>query len=93
MPDKAPKAKAVRKRPATPKLKAPVIEAPAPEPEVQAPVDNIGILLALEEPIIAQAASHEASDNSDAVKYTLRAVAKAISTLRNAIKTKGDLER
>lgn len=50
-------------------------------------------LLALEADAIAAADVYPSGDNSDAVKYQLRAVGSAIGSLRQSIREVGHLER
>ncbi len=63
--------------------------------EVEAPVapSVVEQVLALEDPVTAEARAWPEGPNSDALKYTLRGVSKAISSFRNALETNASLER
>lgn len=50
-------------------------------------------LLALEVDAVTAATLYDSGDNSDAVKYQLRAVGSAIGSLRQSIREVGHLER
>ncbi len=69
-----------------PKKKAETEEAPV----ATSVTDQV---LALEEVVIAEARAWPSADRSDAPKYALRGVGKAISSFRNALETNKNLER
>ena len=97
MTEKKPTRKTTAKKPAPPPVPEPepVVEE-VPEvvvEEVAAPVSTIPVLLAMEDMVRDEARAYPSGDNSDAVKYQLRAVASAINNLRDSIREVGNLER
>ena len=90
MTEKKPTRKTTAKKPAPPPEPEPVVEEVE---EVAVPASTIPVLLAMEDTVRDEARAYPSGDNSDAVKYQLRAVASAINNLRDSLREVGNLER